>query len=161
MRNPDTLQFAKTHEWLAPDGTVGISDHAQREITDVVFVDLPKIGKEVQAGEAICVVESVKAAFDIYAPISGKIIQVNSDVSKNPARDRIQSMLITLLCKRRKELGISMTVVAEKSGLSLSMISFVEREIRKPTMDTLLRIAEALNVDLWKLLRDATKAAGK
>ena len=56
---------------------------------------------------------------------------------------------------------MSMTVLAEKSGLSLSMISFVEREIRNPTLDTLLRMAEALDVDLWKPLRDATKAAGK
>jgi len=56
---------------------------------------------------------------------------------------------------------MSMTVLAQKSGLSLSMVSFVEREIRKPTMDTLLRIAEALEIDLWKLLRDATKAVGK
>ena len=85
MNNPETLKFAKSHEWLAPDGTVGISDHAQKEITDVVFVDLPKVGREVKAGEAIAVVESVKAAFDIYAPIAGKISKVNNDVSKNPA----------------------------------------------------------------------------
>ncbi len=85
MKNPDELKFTKSHEWLATDGTVGISDHAQKEITDVVFVDLPKVGKEVKAGEAVAVVESVKAAFDIYAPVSGKISKVNSDVSKNPA----------------------------------------------------------------------------
>ena len=85
MQNPDTLKFAKTHEWLAPDGTVGISDHAQKEITDVVFVDLPKVGREVKAGEAVAVVESVKAAFDIYAPVAGKISKVNNEVSKNPA----------------------------------------------------------------------------
>ena len=82
-------------------------------------------------------------------------------VSKKPSRDRIHSVLIALLCKRRKEVPMSMTVLAEKSGLSLSMISFVEREIRNPTLDTLLRMAEALDVDLWKPLRDATKAAGK
>lgn len=85
MRNPDECKFAKSHEWLSPDGTVGISDHAQKEITDVVFVELPKVGKDVKMGEAIAVVESVKAAFDIYAPVSGKIVKVNSDVSKNPA----------------------------------------------------------------------------
>jgi transcriptional regulator with XRE-family HTH domain len=82
-------------------------------------------------------------------------------VSKKPSRGRIHSALISLLRKRREALGMSMTVLAQKSGLSLSMISFVEREIRKPTMDTLLRIAEALDVELWKFLRDATKAAGK
>lgn len=85
MKNPDDLRFAKSHEWFASDGTVGISDHAQHEITDVVFVELPKVGKDVKAGEAVAVVESVKAAFDIYAPVSGKISKVNADVSKNPA----------------------------------------------------------------------------
>ena len=82
-------------------------------------------------------------------------------MSKNPSRGRIHSTLIALLRKHREALGMSMTVLAQKSGLSLSMISFVEREIRKPTLDTLLRIAEALDVELWKFLRDATKAAGK
>ena len=85
MRNPKECRFAKSHEWLSPDGTVGISDHAQKEITDVVFVELPKAGREVKAGEAVAVVESVKAAFDIYAPVSGKIGKVNAEVSKNPA----------------------------------------------------------------------------
>lgn len=85
MRNPDEFRFSKSHEWVSPDGTVGISDHAQHEITDVVFVELPKVGKEIKAGDAVAVVESVKAAFDIYAPVSGKIVKVNGDVSKNPA----------------------------------------------------------------------------
>lgn len=85
MINPDQCRFTKSHEWLSPEGTVGISDHAQREITDVVFVELPKVGRSVQAGEAVAVIESVKAAFDIYAPVSGKITRVNADVSKNPA----------------------------------------------------------------------------
>jgi glycine cleavage system H protein len=85
VKNPDEMRFAKSHEWLAGDGTVGLSDHAQKEITDVVFVELPKVGREAKAGEAIAVVESVKAAFDIYAPVSGKITKVNPDVAKNPA----------------------------------------------------------------------------
>ena len=85
MRNPDEFRFAKSHEWIAADGTVGITDHAQREITDVVYVDLPKVGKEYKAGEPAAVIESVKAAFDIYAPVSGKIVKVNTDLSKNPA----------------------------------------------------------------------------
>lgn len=85
MRNPDECRFAKSHEWLSQDGTVGISDHAQREITDVVFVELPKVGRVVTAGEAVAVVESVKAAFDIYSPVSGKIAKVNPAVTKNPA----------------------------------------------------------------------------
>jgi glycine cleavage system H protein len=84
-KNPEECRFTKSHEWLAGDGTVGLSDHAQKEITDVVFVELPKVGREFKAGEAVAVVESVKAAFDIYAPVSGKVIKVNGDVVKNPA----------------------------------------------------------------------------
>lgn len=84
MSNPQQCKFTKTHEWIAPDGTVGISDHAQKEMTDVVFVDLPKIGMEVKAGDACAVIESVKAAFDIYAPVSGKITKVNPAVAKKP-----------------------------------------------------------------------------
>ena len=85
MNVPDDLRYANTHEWLRADGTVGITDHAQHELTDVVFVDLPAVGKEVKAGEVACVVESVKAASDIYAPVSGKIVAVNSEVSGDPA----------------------------------------------------------------------------
>ncbi len=83
--NPNDLRFTKTHEWIAPDGTVGISDHAQHEITDVVFVELPKAGRAVKAEESCCVVESVKAAFDIYAPVAGSVSAVNETVAKSPA----------------------------------------------------------------------------
>jgi glycine cleavage system H protein len=83
--DPKDLRFAKTHEWIAADGTVGISDHAQHEITDVVFVDLPKAGRAVGAAEPAAVVESVKAAFDIYAPVAGSVAAVNNDVAGNPA----------------------------------------------------------------------------
>ena len=85
MKNPDQCQFTKSHEWIADDGTVGISDHAQKEITDVVFVELPPEGKEIKAGEALAVIESVKAAFDIYAPVTGKVKKINSEVTKDPA----------------------------------------------------------------------------
>ena len=85
MNVPEDLRYASSHEWLRSDGTVGITDHAQAELTDVVFVDLPSVGKELKAGEVACVVESVKAASDIYAPVSGKIVAVNSAVSANPA----------------------------------------------------------------------------
>ena len=84
----DNLRYTKDDEWVRVEGdeaVIGISDHAQKEITDVVFVDLPKVGRDVKAGEAVAVVESVKAAFDIYAPVSGKISKVNANVSKNPA----------------------------------------------------------------------------
>ena len=82
---PDDLRFTKSHEWIAPDGTVGISDHAQHEITDVVFVELPAAGREVKKEESCAIVESVKAAFDIYAPAGGAIEAVNDEVGKNPA----------------------------------------------------------------------------
>lgn len=78
----------KSHEWthLEAGGiaTVGVSDHAQHEISDVVFAELPKIGRVVKQGEACGIVESVKAAFDIYAPLSGEIIAVNENLAKDP-----------------------------------------------------------------------------
>ena len=80
---------------------------------------------------------------------------------KPSAHGRIHSELISLLRNRREKIGMSMTLLAEKSGLSLSMISFVERGLRMPTLETLLRIAEALDVDLWKPLRTATEASRK
>lgn len=85
MLDPKTLKYQKTHEWLSADGVVGISDHAQKEITDVVFVEPPKVGRAVKRGEACCVVESVKAAFDIYAPVSGEVVAVNAEAAKDPA----------------------------------------------------------------------------
>ena len=85
MPDLKALRYQKSHEWLSPDGTVGISDHAQKEITDVVFVEPPKVGRKVKQGEACCVVESVKAAFDIYAPVSGEISAVNAEAAKDPA----------------------------------------------------------------------------
>lgn len=83
--DPKDLRFTESHEWVSADGTVGISDHAQHEITDVVFVELPKVGRSVGAKESCAVVESVKAAFDIYAPAAGTVSAVNDAVVKNPA----------------------------------------------------------------------------
>ena len=85
MNVPEDLRYAPSHEWLRADGTVGITDHAQHELTDVVFVDLPTLGKQLSAGDVACVVESVKAASDIYAPVAGKIVAVNEELTKNPA----------------------------------------------------------------------------
>lgn len=85
---PADLKYAKSHEWLRVAGavaTVGITDHAQHELTDVVFVELPAVGRTVKAGEACAVVESVKTASDIYAPASGEVIEVNKAVADNPA----------------------------------------------------------------------------
>ena len=88
MNVPEDLQYAATHEWLRLDGetgTVGITDHAQAELTDVVYVELPKVGAQVNAGQQICVVESVKAASDIYSPVSGTVTAVNDALAANPA----------------------------------------------------------------------------
>lgn len=79
------LKFNESHEWVSPDGKVGISDHAQKEITDVVFVELPGIGKTVAKGSEAGTVESVKAAFPIYTPVSGKVSAVNDALAKDPA----------------------------------------------------------------------------
>jgi len=81
------LRFTRDHEWVRMDGdaaTIGITDHAQTALGDVVFVDLPEVGREVAAGEAIAVVESVKAASDVYAPIAGRIVEVNAGLADDP-----------------------------------------------------------------------------
>ena len=86
MNVPPDLRYALTHEWLrSADGTVGISDHAQAELSDIVYVDLPKVGRQVAAGESVAVVESVKAASDIYAPVAGEIVAVNDALASSPA----------------------------------------------------------------------------
>ena len=85
---PSDLRYAKSHEWVrakADLGVVGITDHAQHELTDVVFVELPAGGRVVKAGEACAVVESVKTASDIYSPVSGEIVEVNTAVATNPS----------------------------------------------------------------------------
>ena len=85
---PADLKYAKSHEWVRVSGntaTVGITDHAQHELTDVVFVELPAVGRQVKAGEACAVVESVKTASDIYSPVSGEITEANRVVVANPA----------------------------------------------------------------------------
>src|SRR3954452_12758976 len=88
MNVPDDLLYTESHEWIKREGNnirVGITDHAQAELTDVVFVELPKADREVNAKEPIAVVESVKAASDIYAPVKGKVLDANKALESNPA----------------------------------------------------------------------------
>lgn len=88
MNIPEDLLYATTHEWLRQSGasaTVGITDHAQHELTDVVYVELPAPGTHVNAGQQICVVESVKAASDIYSPASGTVETVNDALTADPS----------------------------------------------------------------------------
>lgn len=85
---PSELKYAKSHEWVRLEGdvaTVGITDHAQHELTDVVFVELPQVGRKLSAGETCAVVESVKTASDIYAPVSGEVVEVNATAASNPS----------------------------------------------------------------------------
>ena len=85
---PSDLKYAKTHEWVRVSGnvaTIGITDHAQHELTDVVFVELPEVGRKLKAGDACAVVESVKTASDIYSPLSGEITEANQAVVADPA----------------------------------------------------------------------------
>ncbi len=88
MYNQENCRFAKTHEWAFAEGdvaVVGISNHAQEEISDIVFVDLPKVGQKTEVGKNCCVVESVKSASEIYAPVSGEIVEVNEALNADPA----------------------------------------------------------------------------
>src|ERR1700761_4533563 len=85
---PSDLKYAKSHEWVRVSGdtaTIGITDHAQNELTDVVFVELPAANRQLKAGESCAVVESVKTASDIYSPVSGQVTEINKAVVDNPA----------------------------------------------------------------------------
>ncbi len=87
MADTSKLRYTETHEWVHLTGKiarVGITDHAQKEISDIVFIELPKIGRAVKGKDSAMVIESVKAAFDIYAPVAGKIVKINEELSKKP-----------------------------------------------------------------------------
>ena len=83
----NNLKYTDTHEWVKLNGEtahVGITDHAQSELTDIVFVELPEVGKEVKKGDELCIVESVKSVSEIYAPVSGKIVNINKKLEETP-----------------------------------------------------------------------------
>jgi len=86
---PDDLYYSKDHEWLRLEGeigTLGITHHAQAELGDIVFLELPAAGRELRAGEELGTVESVKAVSEIYAPVSGEVVAVNTEIAANPDR---------------------------------------------------------------------------
>ncbi len=88
MEFPSDRKYTKDHEWIKIDGnnaTIGITEFAQSELGELVFVDLPAAGKEVEQGGTLCVVESTKAASDVYSPVAGKVIEANSKLSNEPA----------------------------------------------------------------------------
>jgi glycine cleavage system H protein len=87
MHHPDELRYSPTHEWVRVDGdraTIGISDHAQHELGDVVYLDLPPVGRTLRAGAVLGSIESVKAVSDLYAPVSGEVVEVNQALLDAP-----------------------------------------------------------------------------
>ena len=87
MANPTDRKYSKEHEWALADGdtvTIGITDYAQEQLTDIVFVELPELGKQVKAGDAVAVLESVKSVADVYAPCDGEIAEANSNLEDHP-----------------------------------------------------------------------------
>ena len=86
MPYPTDRKYTKEHEWITADGTMGITDHAQEALGDIVFVELPKVGAELTVGKALGTVESVKAVSDVYAPVSGTVTGVNEDLATSPEK---------------------------------------------------------------------------
>jgi glycine cleavage system H protein len=86
MPYPTDRKYTKEHEWITADGTMGITDHAQESLGDIVFVELPKVGTEVTTGKTLGTVESVKAVSDVFAPVSGTVTGVNEDLATSPEK---------------------------------------------------------------------------
>jgi glycine cleavage system H protein len=89
MNYPETFRYTKEHEWVSVDGdtgTIGITDHAQNELGDIVYVDLPKVGGVIETGKSLGSVESVKAVSDIYAPVSGEVLEINTLLAEAPEK---------------------------------------------------------------------------
>jgi glycine cleavage system H protein len=89
MTLPTDRRYTAEHEWLKAEGnivTIGITDYAQEQLTDIVFVELPDVGRRVKAGESLAVLESVKSVSDVYAPFSGEVVQVNEELVQHPER---------------------------------------------------------------------------
>ncbi len=87
MANPDDRKYTKQHEWCKVEGntvTVGVTDYAQKALTDIVFVELPKLGTKVEREKPMCVLESVKNVSDIFAPVSGEVVEVNTELLSTP-----------------------------------------------------------------------------
>jgi glycine cleavage system H protein len=118
MPYPTDRKYTKEHEWITADGTVGITQYAQESLGDIVFVDLPKVGTEINVGKTFGTVESVKAVSDLYAPASGTVTEVNSDLATSPERvnkDAHGSWMVKLKLKDPSELnGLLSAVDYEK-----------------------------------------------
>jgi len=112
MAYPSDLKYTKEHEWVKPDGkgaAIGITNHAQELLGDIVFVELPKVGAEITAGKAFGSVESVKAVSDVYAPISGTVTEVNSELASSPEKinqDAHSAWMVKIALKNPAELNL-------------------------------------------------------
>jgi len=120
----DDLKYTDTHEWLKlKDDTaiIGITDHAQTELTDIVFVELPEVGKEIKKGEELCVVESVKSVSEIYAPVSGKIVNINEKLEDAPEtvneKPYDDGWLVELKIKDKSEIDVLIDAESYKKSL--------------------------------------------
>jgi len=120
----DDLKYTDTHEWLNLKGDtaiIGITDHAQTELTDIVFVELPEVGKEIKKGEELCVVESVKSVSEIYSPVSGKIVNVNEKLEDAPEtvneKPYDDGWLVELELKDKSEIDVLIDAESYKKSL--------------------------------------------
>ena len=128
MIYPADRKYTKEHEWIQANGniaTIGITDHAQEALGDIVFVELPKVGAELAAGKVFGTVESVKAVSDVYAPGSGTVTEINSDLATSPEKvnkDAHGSWMVKITLKNPKELDMLLSAadyekyVAEEGG---------------------------------------------
>src|SRR3954468_12593147 len=108
MAYPADRRYTKEHEWITPDGTIGITQYAQETLGDIVFVDMPKVGTEISAGKAFGTVESVKAVSDLFAPASGTVTEINNELTTAPERvnkDAHGSWMIKIKLKDPSELN--------------------------------------------------------
>lgn len=127
LKYPDNLRYTKEHEWVKLDGDnaiVGITDFAQHQLTDVVFVELPQLGKPVKATSNLCAIESVKSVSDVYSPVSGEVIEVNSVLSDKPELVNEdcygKAWIAKLKIKDKSEIGKLMTAAEYKKFISES-----------------------------------------
>ena len=124
MNTPDDLRYTASHEWVRTEAdgtlTVGITDHAQEALGDVVFLELPDAGRSVEAGEAIAVIESVKAASDIYAPVAGEIIAANQDAMDAPESVNADAYAAWLF-KIKPAAGASLDSLLDAAGYAATL----------------------------------------
>jgi glycine cleavage system H protein len=124
MNTPDNLKYTETHEWIRSEAdgtiTIGITDHAQDALGDLVFVELPTVGKQLKAGDACVVLESVKAASDAYAPVAGEVIAVNQSVADTP-ESLNKDAYAAWLFKMKPAAGASMDKLLDAAGYAKSV----------------------------------------